>query len=62
MKVSEAINQLETILEEEGDIEVFTDTDGDYGDPTSIVVEEEEGERFATLQAESIEIEEEVGE
>lgn len=55
MKVSEAIDRLETIMEEEGDIEVFTDTEGDFGDPTTIAVEGEGEDRYVSIQADAIE-------
>lgn len=56
MRISEVIEELEAVREAEGDIEVFTETDGEYSDTLSITVEEEDGEKFATLQTEAIDL------
>lgn len=55
MKVSEVISRLQEIQAAEGDIELFTEIDGDYGDPISLTVDEEDGETFVTFSADLIE-------
>lgn len=55
MKCSELIGMLQNMVDEIGDVEVFSNIEGDYGDLTSVEVEEgEDGEIYLTMKSDAI--------